>query len=281
MATFTIGATDYRTSFFGANDGSVLGTVHEQLRTGAHAVTVTAGGLLDVRQPLSGGSPFVAAITGLGQAGTTNAVWTVNVNGAVNATSANAGDMMIGAGFFIGFGATANRLTVGVDGTLHGADYGLASSARGTITNNGWINGQNAAIWFGDVATLGTNPYTQGSTGSNLFATAGAANGAANLAIINSTVSVTNAVTGVIETVIGQSSFNASQGIAIKNMGHTGLTVTNAGYIISGGTDSIYTGQLVSNATTHVRDDHYDGAIYSAGRLTVTNAATGFISGSV
>jgi hypothetical protein len=281
MATFTIGATDYRTSFFGANDGSVLGTVHEQLRTGAHAVTVTAGGLLDVRQPLSGGSPFVAAITGLGQAGTTNAVWTVNVNGAVNATSANAGDMMIGAGLFNGFGATANRLTVGVDGTLHGADYGLASSARGTITNNGWINGQNAAIWFGDVATLGTNTYTQGSTGSNLFATAGAANGAANLAIINTAVSVTNAVTGVIETVIGQSSFNASQGVAIKNMGHTGLTVTNAGYILSGGTDTIYNGQLVSNATTHVFGDHYDGAIYSAGRLTVTNAATGIISGSV
>lgn len=269
MTNFPFGETVYRTDFFGSRTGETPAT---GLASGPHTVNVAAGGILDIStSTITNG--FMSAITGLGQAGAANSIWTITVNGSVQANSVNASHTIIGTGLFNGFGAASNTLTVGVDGTLYGNDYGFASSARGTITNNGVINGERSAIWFGDGNTLSSfsmdTIYGVGATATNLFTNVGVSNSAANTAIINATNTVTNSVTGVISS---GAEPRSPSGVAINSLGHTGLTVTNNGSI-NGGRDSIYDNSMMNM--------QHDGAVFAAGRLTLTNTVTGYMTGSV
>lgn len=255
MTTFNILANEYRTTFFGS-----VGA--EALLTGAHTVNVAAGGLLHVTD-----TSLMSLSAGIFAQGNSvnNAVWTLNINGSVDLRdqAVSSADAAAGAGLFNGFGITSNTVTVGVEGSLYGGDYGLISTARGTVTNNGLISGGSVGIYFGsgeifDIATkLGAN----GGTNLNSWT-----NGASTAA-----VTINNNATGVISG--PNAGFGQYSGSGILSMGFNTLTVNNSGVI--GGNDT----SLYQPGFTDVNT--YTGAVFSAGRMALTNTGTGVIWGNV
>ncbi len=259
MTNFTIADKDYRTTFFGS-------TVAEALTTGAHTVTVAAGGLLHVTD-----TSLMTLSAGIFAQGNNvnNAVWTLNINGSVDLRDGGAPsstDAAAGAGLFNGFGVTSNTVNVGVEGTLYGGDYGLISTARGTITNNGLISGGSTGIYFGSGAIfdIATKLGTGGGTNLNAWT-----NGASTAA-----VTITNTVTGVISgpsfSVAGTTLYAGS---GILSHGFNTLTLNNSGVIGGGGTS--LNDPLVTDINL------YTGAVYTAGRLAMTNTATGVVYGNL
>lgn len=277
MATFTIAATDWRKTFFGSETA-------EQLTTGAHTVTIAAGGILDSSASEPNAAGRIDAILGLGAA-TNNAVWTINVNGSLHGRNTGVAPAMevSGLGLYNGFGATANRINVGADGTIYARDYGVYTTARAAVVNNGVIGGERGGLLFAAPTDLGplVAGYGEGKVGTNLLtttlavdATAATATAvsAANNAVIAANITVTNGKDATIYS--GTNDYQSSTGSAIKNLGATGLNVTNAGLIV-GGTESLLSTSVAGSVAS------LDAAVFSNGRLTLTNAVTGTIAGSV
>jgi hypothetical protein len=230
----------------------VIGPASANYTTGAHTFTLNANSAVHIaNENLSPATPdgFLAGFAVHG-----NGSWGLTVNGTINAlnTYVNEGDGATysnGVGVVLGNAAATvvSNLNVVTEGSIFGNAAGVYSNTFMNVTNAGLIGGGTSGIVLA----------TGGLESSNLNLSA---------AGVARTITITNAATGEI--------FGSNLGIS--NNSESNLIVTNAG-LIAGGNTSLVFGQ----DGLDFRESLFEFAVQSAGRLTLTNSATGVIDGTV
>ena len=225
-----------------------LGTVN--YTTGAHTFTLNANSAVHIaNENLSPATPD-GVVAGFAVRG--NGSWGLTVNGTINALNTYVNDSANysnGVGIVLGNAAATvvSNLNVVTEGSIFGNATGVYSNTFMNVTNAGLIGGGISGIVLA----------TGGLEGSNLNLSA---------AGVARTITITNAATGEI--------FGSNLGIS--NNSESNLVITNAG-LIAGGNTSLVFGQ----DGLDFDESLFEFAVQSAGRLTLTNSATGVIDGTV
>lgn len=225
-----------------------LGTVN--YTTGAHTFTLNANSAVHIaNENVSPATPdgFLAGFAVRG-----NGSWGLTVNGTINALNTYVNDSAIynnGVGVVLGNAAATvvSNLNVVTEGSIFGNAAGVYSNTFMNVTNAGLIGGGTSGIILA----------TDGLESSNLNLSA---------AGVARTITITNAATGEI--------FGSNFGIS--NNSESNLIVTNAGLIAGGNTSLVF-----DQDGLDFDESLFEFAVQSAGRLTLTNSATGVIDGTV
>jgi hypothetical protein len=230
-----------------------LGTVN--YTTGARTFTLNANSAVYIENENIAPATPDAIVAGFAVRG--NGSWGVTVNGTINAlntyVSQDEGDegAIFGNGVGIALGNAAatvvSTINVVTEGSIFGNSAGIVSATFMNVTNAGLIGGGGTGILISAGALAS----------SNLDLTA---------AGVAKTITISNAATGEI--------FGNQFGIS--NNSESNLVVTNAG-LIAGGDTSL----IVGDDGIDFDASEFGFAVQSAGRLTLTNSATGVIDGTV
>lgn len=234
---------------FRATDFGVLGT-DEYVTSGSNSFSLGQNSLL---QTISAGANTTFLATGAAR-------WTITLDGTIHSatTDAPAANLATGLSLLNGAAGNSNTVTLSSGSAVYGESFAILSSARGTFTNAGAVEGGIIGMAF------------SGMTGAGALVPAGG-DSAVNLNF-GATVTVTNQASGRI----------TGDYFGIYNTQQNSLKVVNAGQIIAtksavdGATQPIYRADFDrADYTTH------NAAVFTAGRLTLTNSATGVLDGNI
>jgi serralysin len=209
----------------------------------------------------AGPSPILQVPEYAGFLASGSSTWAITINGAISATDDVSPDPS-GAGIaLLNIGAALSArstITIGSEGSVFGNVSGIVSAVAATITNNGEIGGGLTGIAFADNLSASTGEEDDGSDdfGSNLQISPSGA------------VRVVNAANAVIGGEFG----------GITNGTYSTLVASYAGTIVGG--DRTYD-FVAGEGFNFYNNSERNAAVYSGGIVTLTNAATGTITGSV